>query len=74
MDTCKFGPYHEAAIQDQFLCGLLSQSIQRKLQAEVTLTLQTAVEKACATEETGKEASGFHGVSHDVKKVEGTFS
>ena len=37
------------------------------------LTLQTAVEKACASELTEKEASGFQGSSHDVKKVEGTF-
>lgn len=31
------------------------------------------MEKACASELTEKEASGFQGSSHDVKKVEGTF-
>ena len=31
------------------------------------------MEKACASELTEREASGFHGSSHDVKKVEGTF-
>ena len=31
------------------------------------------MEKACASELTENEASGFHGSSHDVKKVEGTF-
>lgn len=46
---------------------------QFKLLAEESLTLQTAVEKACAAELTEKEASGFHGDPHDVKKVEGTF-
>ena len=44
----EFGPYREEAIRDRFVCGLCSQSIQRKLLAEATLTLQTAVEKACA--------------------------
>ena len=72
-ETCEFGPYREEAIRDRFVCGLRSQSIQRKLLAEATLSLQTAVEKACASELTEKEASGFHGSSHDVKKVEGTF-
>ena len=72
-ETCKFGPYHEEAIRDRFVCGLHSQSIQHKLLAEAMLTLQTAVEKACASELTEKEASGFHGSPHDVNKVEGTF-
>ena len=71
-ETCEFGPYREEAIRDRFVCGLRSQSIQRKLLAEAMLSLQTAVEKACASELTEKEASGFHGSSHDVKKVEGT--
>ena len=62
-----------AAIRDRFVCGLHSQAIQRKLLAEATLTLQTAVEKALASELTDKEASGFHGDSHDVRKVERTF-
>ena len=72
-ETCEFGAYREEAIRDRFVCGLRSQAIQRKLLAEATLTLQTAVEKAVASELTEKEASGFHGDSHDVKKVEGTF-
>ena len=71
----EFGPYREEAIRDRFVCVSLShfQSIQRKLLAEATLTLQTAVEKACASELPEKEASGLHGSSHDVKKVDGTF-
>ena len=72
-ETCEFGAYREEAIRDRFVCGLRSQAIQRKLLAEATLTLQTAVEKAVASELTEKKASGFHGDSHDVKKVEGTF-
>ena len=72
-ETCEFGAYHEEAIRDRFVCGLRSKSIQRKLLAEATLTLQTAVKKSCASGLTEKDASGFHGSSHDVKKVEGTF-
>ena len=45
-ETCEFGQYREEAIRDRFVCGLCSQSIQRKLLAEATLSLQTAVEKA----------------------------
>ena len=48
-ETCEFGAYREEAIRDRFVCGLRSQSIQRKLLAEATLTLQTAVDKACAS-------------------------
>ena len=72
-ETCEFGAYRGEAIRDRFVCGLHSQAIQRKLLAEATLTLQTAVEKALASELTDKEASGFHGDSHDVRKVERTF-
>jgi hypothetical protein len=67
-ETCEFGLYCEEAIRDQFVCGLLAQSIEHKLLAVVSLTLQTAVKKTCATELMEKETSGFHGHLHDVKK------
>ena len=43
-----FGPYREEASRDGFVYDLRSllQSIQPKLLAEATFTLQTAVEKA----------------------------
>ena len=44
-ETCEFGAYREKAIRDRIVCGLRSRSIQHKLLAEATLTLQTAVEK-----------------------------
>ena len=74
-ETCEFRPYREEAIGDGLFCGLRShlQSIQGKLLAEATLTLQTTVEKAFASEVTEKEASGFHCSSCDIKKVEETF-
>ena len=71
-ETCEFGVYREEAIRDRFVCGLRDRPIQRKLLAEATLTLQTAVEKACAAELTEKETSVVHGDSR-VNKVEGTF-
>ena len=49
-ETCEFGGYREEAIRDRFVCGLRVRSIQRKLLAEATLTLQTAVEKVCAAQ------------------------
>ena len=60
-ETCEFGGYREEAIRDRFVCGLRVRSIQRKLLAEATLTLQTAVEKACAAELTERETSVLHG-------------
>lgn len=71
-ETCEFVFYCEEAIRDRFVCGLRAQSIQCKLLAEASLTLQTAVEKVCAAELMEKEASGFHGDPHNVKKVEAT--
>jgi len=41
--------------------------------AEASLTSQTIVDKACDTELTGKEASGFHADPYEVKNVEETF-
>jgi len=61
-ETCEFDAYCEEAIRDQLLCGLCSQAIQRKLLAEAASKLME------------KEASGFHGDSHDVQKVEKNLS
>ena len=59
VETCEFGGYREEAIRDRFVCGLRVRSIQRKLLAEATLTLQTAVEKACAAELTENLSSAW---------------
>ena len=69
-ETCKLALYREEAIRERFVCGLRLQLIQPKLLPEATLTLHTAVQKACATELTEKEESGFHGDFYlDVKEV-----
>ena len=43
---CAFGDYLDEALRDRLVCGLHSESIQRKLLAEVDLTLKRAVELA----------------------------
>ena len=56
------------------MCGLKERTIQRKLLAVAELTLQTAVERACAAELTEKETTALHGGSvEEAKKVAATF-
>ncbi len=71
-ETCEIGGYREESIRDRFVCGLRSRSIQRKLLDEVELTLQTAVEKACAAELTERKTSVLHGdaINRTEKKLE----
>ena len=73
-DTYEFGGYREGAIRDPFVCGLKERKIQRKLFAVADLTLQSAVEKACAAEVTQKETIALHGGSVErANKVRVTF-
>ena len=73
-ETCEFGGYREEAIRDRFVCGLKERTIQRKLLAVADLTLQSAVEKACAAELTEKETIALHGVGvEEADKVRVTF-
>ena len=71
-ETCKLALYREEAIRERFVCGLRLQLIQPKLLPEATLTLHTAVEKACSTELTEKEDFMVTSTSM-LKKLEGTF-
>ena len=73
-ETCEFDGYRQEAIRDRFVCGLKERTIQRKLLAVVDLTLQMAVEKACAAECSEKETTALHGASvEEVKKVAAPF-
>ena len=73
-ETFEFGAYHEKATQDWFVCGLKERMIQCKLVTVAELTLQTAVEKACAAELTKKEITTLHGGSvEEANKVGVTF-
>ena len=73
-ETCEFGGYREEAIRDRFVCGLKERTIQHKLLTVADLTLQSAVEKACAAELTEKETIALHGGSvEEANKVRVTF-
>ena len=64
----------EEAIRDRFVCGLKERTIKRKLLAVADLTLQSAVEKACAAELTEKETIALHGGGvEEANKVRVTF-
>ena len=43
---CSFGDYLEQALRDRLVCGIRSESIQKRLLAEAELTLKRAVEIA----------------------------
>ena len=57
---CKF---HEASlddtIRDRLVCGLLSETTQRRLLTEKTLTLQSAIDTAIAAESVDKSTKSF---------------
>lgn len=53
---CNFGDTLQVTIRDRFVCGLRQEAIQRKLLAETTLTLDTAITTAVAMETAGKDA------------------
>ena len=69
-ETCEV----EEAIRDRSVCGLKERTIKRKLLAVADLTLQSAVEKACAAELTEKETIALHGGGvEEANKVRVTF-
>ena len=47
---CNFGQYLEMALRDQFVCGFHDVKCQRELLREATLTAETALKRARATE------------------------
>ena len=56
---CEFGAYLPDALRDQFVCGLRSESMHRRLLAEDTLTLKRALEIATGMEAASKDAKTF---------------
>ena len=54
-ENCDFGAFLNDAIRDRLVCGLSSQSIQKKLLSEADLTLVKAVEIAVSMELAAKE-------------------
>ena len=53
---CEFGAYLDDALRDRFVCGLRSETIQKKLLTETDLTFQRAVEIARTMETAAENA------------------
>ena len=67
--NCDFGDYLDQALRDRFVCGLLSDCIQRRLLTESDLTFTRAVEIAQGMEAAAKDTlqlKGSEAVVHGV--------
>ena len=53
---CNFGTHLQDALRDRFVCGLKSETIQRRLLTEAALTFQKAVEIAVSNETVARES------------------
>ena len=69
-ETCQFGGYRDEALRDRLVCGITSQTIQRKLLGVADLTLKKAVDIAVGMELTEKEISEISGEPKTVEKVD----
>ena len=49
-EYCEFGAYLEDALRDRFVCGLKSETVQKRLLTEKDLTFHKAVEYAVSAE------------------------
>lgn len=66
---CDFGTFLDDALRDRFVCGLKSETTQRKLLAEDDLTFEGAVKIALAMEMAEKDTVSFSSTSELVNKV-----
>ena len=55
-EHCEFGAYLQDALRDRLVCGLNSESIQKRLLTETALTYQKAVEIAISMETVARES------------------
>ena len=60
---CAFGNYLEEALRDRLVCGLHSESIQKRLLSEAELTLAKAVDLAQSLEAASKSAQTLKGTT-----------
>ena len=56
---CEFGAYLDQALRDRLVCGLQSESIQKRLLAEADLTLKRATELALGMEAADRNAKSL---------------
>ncbi len=55
-EYCEFGTHLQDALRDRFVCGLKTESIQKRLLTEAALTFQKAVEIAVSMETAARES------------------
>lgn len=67
-EHCEFGTNLSDSLRDRLVCGLKSETIQRKLLSEATLTYETAVELVVAMETAHRDANELRGTS-SVHKI-----
>jgi len=65
--NCSFENALNDSIRDRLVCGLTSESIQRKLLSEANLTLQKATEIATAMEAAAKDATELQGKAKEAE-------
>ena len=58
--NCKFGTHLNDALRDRFVCGLHSESVQKKLLLEKNLTMATAVELAISVQSAEATTLAMH--------------
>ena len=65
---CEFGDFLDEALRDRFVCGLRSETIQKRLLAEHDLTFVRAVEIAQGAEMADRNAKALKGTEVAVQK------
>lgn len=68
--TCKFGTFLEEALRDRFVCGLSSETTQRRLLAKKDLDLKTATDLAVAMEIANSDTLIIKGEMPAINKVQ----
>lgn len=69
-DTYEFGGYRDEALRDRLVCGITSQTIQRKLLGVADLTLKKTVDIAVGMELTENEISEISSEPKPVQKMD----
>lgn len=60
-EHCEFGAYLEDALRDRFVCGLKSETVQKRLLTEKDLTFQKAVDYAISAETAARDVQQLSG-------------
>ncbi|XP_053400584.1 uncharacterized protein K02A2.6-like [Mercenaria mercenaria] len=68
-EHCKFGGNLNDSLRDRFVCGLKTESIQKRLLSEKDLTYEKAIELATAMECAQKDVKELHGATQSLNKL-----